>query len=599
MEKKDNYIYKIGVADGKVFFSHQQEGEALPSLFPDPNIILRVNDSEITDETFVKPEDKIEIEPREEIISPANFKITLSDDKLTAYLEVDPAIKKTFYLLDQDPEEKLYLRTQVENIEDCNLTEEDILNELKKKNITHGIMNEAIVKALETPPGEGEPVEIARGTPPQPSKDASVEYYFKQEFQTAPSINPEGNVNYREILKIPYVEMGDILLKKSPAVEGKAGTTVTGKTLKLKPPKDYVIHTNKTTRLDQTGLIVKAAANGYPVVEEKGKTFTVKVSSSFTHQDNVDLSTGNLRFQGDIIIKGSISEGMSVMAGGNVEISGDVNSAAVQSGGHIIAFNSVIASTLRAGGAEALLTEFSPVIDSLIKNISNLKAMVESLKHHPKFKNKNLKGSELLKLIRMLTNTKFPDIAKDVKSFDNLTKQLLDHSLSFDLPQQLLDSIGNIRHEMIQLFSSDNDIFTELEVIITLLDYIRDEINKIPVPESNITANYSLNSRIETSGNIYIDGQGCYQTMIKAGGEVHVSGIVRGGSIQAGKDIFINKIGSEAGAAIHVAVPSKHKIHMKEVHENVTIAIGKQQYRFTMSRTNVEAHYSDGQIQLN
>ena len=596
MENKESAMYKIGVADEKLFFSEKQDGEKHPSLTPDPNLILRVNDKEITEETPVSPEDKIEIEPRKEIISPAEFKVTLSKDKLSAFLETNPATKKTFSVIDQSPKEDLYLTVREETIEENDLKVEDILKELDRQKITYGIMKDVIAKTLESSPGE--PVEIARGTPPQPSTDVSIEYCFKQEFQTAPSIDPEGNVDYREILKIPYVELGTPILKKTPGVEGTPGTTVTGNPIKVKPPKDYVIHTGKTTRLDSSGLTVKAAANGYPIVEERGKTLTTKVSSGFTHEKNVDLSTGNLRFQGDINIKGNISEGMAVMAGGNIEINGDINSAAVQSGGHITAYSSVIASTLKAGGAEAQLVQLLPTIDSLTKEINNLTAMIETLKYHPKFKNKDLKGAELLKLIRVLTTTKFPDIIKEVKSFDTLSNQIFEHSLSFDLSQELLDSINKLRKDMIQLFISNNEMFTELEIILTLLEYIKSEIKQKDVPESNITASYSLNSYLETSGNIYINGQGCYQTQIKAGGEVHVSGIVRGGNLQAGKDMFINEIGSKAGAVSHVKVPAKHKIHLKTVHENVTISIGKQQHRFKMLQTNVEARYHEGKISL-
>ncbi|PKM80790.1 MAG: hypothetical protein CVU88_04395 [Firmicutes bacterium HGW-Firmicutes-13] len=596
--EKQNIKFKVGIIKGKIVFSEPEESENLPAVVPDPNIIFRVNGNEVTEKIFLNYEDIVELEPGEEIISSANFSISLSRDKLCAYLKVEPTLKKTFALYDQEPGDVLFILSREETVKEKEITREQVLQELKKQKISFGILEYNIDAALDTFPEE--PVEIARGKPSKPGTDASVQIFFKQEFQTAPSINREGKVDYREILKIPYVEPGTTLAVKTPAVQGEPGITVTGEEVPVKTPRDIFMKADKTARLNTSGteVKVKAVASGYPIVENKGNTYLFKVSNAYNHRGNVDLSTGNLRFQGDINIEGSVCEGMTVLAGGSIQINGDVNSAAVQSGEHLSVHKNVINSILRAGGIETLLLQMLPVIDSLKENICTLISTLEALKKHPKFKDKDLRGTVLLKLIRTLTKTKYPEIIEEVRAFKRLTSELSEHSLSFNLPPELLDSISRLGSDMSVLFDSNSEDFKDCEIMLTLLTYIKDDIKKIPVSESNITLDYSLNSRLETSGNVHITGQGSYQSKITAGGEIQVSGIVRGGSLQAGKDVHIKQIGSTAGIISHVKIPAKSKIHLKEVYENTCLTIGKLNYRFTMYQTNIEAYQKKGDIFL-
>lgn len=599
MENQKNVICKIGIINGEVLFSENLDGDKYPSLIPDPNLIVWVNDKKVSEETTVTPEDKIEVTPKEETVSPAELNITISEDKLSAYLKINPIVKKTFTIIDQDPKENLHLFTQEKTIEENTITKEDIQKALNKQKVIYGVKEDIIDKILESPLATEKPVEIAKGKPPEPGKDATVQYLFKQEFQTAPAINPNGKVDHKEILKIPYVEAGTELVKITPAVEGVPGTTVTNEIIKVKPPKDYTLKTDDTTCLDSSELTtIKATSNGYPIVEEKDNTLTASVSSSYNHEGNVDLSTGNLRFQGNIIIEGSITEGLAVMAGKDVQIKGEVNSAAVQSGGNIKTFKNIITSTLRAGGAETLLLQLLPVTTSLEENIKKLVSIIETLKTHPKLNEKTLEGAEFLKVVRLLSATKLPDIAKEVESFEQLSNQLFEHSLSFNLPEKLLNSIYKLRKNMVEVFTSNKDLPVNLDAILNKFRYINSEIENHPIPENDITASYCLNSNLETSGNIYINGQGSYQSQLVAGGEVHVTGIVRGGMILANKDVFINEIGSEAGVISEVTVPENSNVHLKKAHENVLITIGKQKHRFKMLQTNVEAYLAEGKIHL-
>ena len=78
----------------------------------------------------------------------------------------------------------------------------------------------------------------------------------------------------------------------------------------------------------------------------------VVVSSVYTVKD-VDMSTGNIVYDGSVEITGSVAANMEVKAGGNVVINGGVESARIIAGGNIIiakGMNGTGKGYLRAGG---------------------------------------------------------------------------------------------------------------------------------------------------------------------------------------------------------------------------------------------------------
>lgn len=597
MELNSRLKFKIGISRGKVFFSGIQEGETLPYIRPHPNFIIKVNGQEISEKTPVHQDDQVEIEPMSEIISPGKFEVSLSKDRLSAYIVVDPALKKSYFPADQEPREELDLhsREQVDTIKD--VTREAVQQELDKRKISHGILEEALLGALDNPTGTK--IMIAQGERPVPGKDASIQLLFKKESQSAPGIDAEGKVDYREILQIPYVDTGETLARKAPPVEGTPGMTVTGDELNPKAPRDISLKATKTTRLSTSGLEVIALLSGFPEVELKGSSYSFKVSNIFSHRGDVDLASGNLRFQGNLEVNGNITEGMSVQAGGNVCISGDVMGASVQAAGNIEINKNVINSTIRAGGIASLLKKIVPTAKSLTQGIQGLQETLGTLKQHPKFKDARLTGSNLQKLTSTLVKTRFPAITQDVEDYQGLLKEVKKDTMSFKVARELLETLGKVEIELGRLaVPKINGEHVNMEKVLMLLEYVKEEIERMPVPESHITVGYALNSNLDASGDIKIFSRGCFQSQVLALGSIEVTSIVRGGTLKAAKDIMVREVGSSSGVVTYLQVPSGRQVQLGKAHENTTLVIGKQVYRFTHLKTNIDAHVSKGKIEL-
>ena len=81
----------------------------------------------------------------------------------------------------------------------------------------------------------------------------------------------------------------------------------------------------------------------------EGKVFV----SDVYEVENVDLSTGNIEFEGSVQVRGNVSSNFVIKAGGNVIISGVVEGACIEAGGNIIiarGMNGMAKGNLRAGG---------------------------------------------------------------------------------------------------------------------------------------------------------------------------------------------------------------------------------------------------------
>jgi uncharacterized protein (DUF342 family) len=106
---------------------------------------------------------------------------------------------------------------------------------------------------------------------------------------------------------------------------------------------------------------LRAANAGYPghvvlreidLVIRAGER--VAVMPIYSVQGDVDFNTGNLDFDGNIIVSGGVKPGFRVRATGNVQIGGTVEAAQLEAGGNVTVGGGVVGhneAVVRAGGA--------------------------------------------------------------------------------------------------------------------------------------------------------------------------------------------------------------------------------------------------------
>ncbi|MDH4273472.1 MAG: FapA family protein [Gammaproteobacteria bacterium] len=217
------------------------------------------------------------------------------------------------------------------------VTLEDVLDKMKREGLKYGVIAEAVKKAVAA--GEANHEVIAKGHGPVHGERAKFIVLIKEAADRRPNVKEDGSVNYRDILNISTVKEGEPLMRRMPATRGVKGKDVKGRELVAKDGKDvpYSSRLKNVKFSEDDKNILVAAMAGQPVIETDGMSVDPTLSV-----DKVDISTGNLEFDGTVIIRGDVLTGMQVKVTGEVHIGGMVEASRVEAGGDIIIAGGVI-----------------------------------------------------------------------------------------------------------------------------------------------------------------------------------------------------------------------------------------------------------------
>lgn len=241
--------------------------------------------------------------------------------------------------------------------------------ELDKKQIKRGyLLNENIQQAFETFLSTAQPVEevlIAQSKMPVHGQNAELDVKIDLT-QSAGKVLEDGSLDFREINKYKVVMSHCLILVKSPPTEGMDGISVTGEEIEGKNGKDIRINIGQNVReeLDeQTGCASYfATANGAVIYNPA--THLLTILTEIKIEKDIDYSTGNINFPGNVYVTGFVKSGFKVTAVGNVFIGESVDNAVIESGGDINVKKGIVGnSTCTAGGAvKAKFAETSKII---------------------------------------------------------------------------------------------------------------------------------------------------------------------------------------------------------------------------------------------
>ena len=202
---------------------------------------------------------------------------------------------------------------------------------LESMEIVFGI-NEPMIRAIVNHPQYAKSFEIARGRFPVDGKPARIEYKVDVNKVLRPKENPDGTVDFKDLDFVHNVVENELLCVKIPPGEGVPGSDVTGKALPSNPGKDIALPMGSNTKTSEDQMQLLAACNGQvDLVGQKLHVYQI-----LTIDGDVGVTTGNIDFVGNLVIKGSILSGFVAKAGGNITVSGSIDDATVIAGGNIV-----------------------------------------------------------------------------------------------------------------------------------------------------------------------------------------------------------------------------------------------------------------------
>lgn len=202
---------------------------------------------------------------------------------------------------------------------------------IKKRGIKHGIVADMDIRNfLKNCTDPHEKFVVAQGKAPSVGKPAEIIYHFNVQSDEAGIINEDGSIDFTSRGDSPFVKRGQLLAEKKPMEQPKSGIDVFGETLLVGDVDDVPLEGGDGVELSEDGLKLKATITGQPSIDIKG---IISVLESFTVNGDVDFKTGNINFNGNVIVKGTVKEGFLVeceeltaneINGGIIRIKGDL-----------------------------------------------------------------------------------------------------------------------------------------------------------------------------------------------------------------------------------------------------------------------------------
>lgn len=245
--------------------------------------------------------------------------------KIAEYFEKYDSLKDKYIEVDvSDDEMEGFLSLGVPDAL-VELTVNDVLYKLYERGIEYGIDEKIIAKHIESGNQIRNAV-IARGKPRVDGRDAKIEMQIDIEKSCQPLIMEDGTVDFRNINQIKVVDKDQLLATKTPMFPGEVGYTVTGKKLEPQAGQDVPLPRGRNTYLAEDELSLYAEMIGNVLLEDH----LLSVENVYVVQ-NVDYSTGNISYPGDVVVNGDVKADFQIHTEGNVIVRGTVEAAEIVS----------------------------------------------------------------------------------------------------------------------------------------------------------------------------------------------------------------------------------------------------------------------------
>lgn len=227
--------------------------------------------------------------------------VRITEDCMEAYMTVPPTGTPENYTVE-------YL-TDVLHL---NYVKIGILTENLQKIINFNIYNKEVL--------------VAQGAEAQDGRDGYFEYLFETNLSQKPIVLEDGTVDYKNIKMIELVEPGQKIAIYHPGTNGTNGYNLAAQFKLAKHGTELPPLKGTGFERMEDGVTYRATVGG------KITEFNNRVNIFPVHElyGNVDLSTGNIEFNGDVIVHGNVLEGMSVKATGTVTVDKIVESAYIE-----------------------------------------------------------------------------------------------------------------------------------------------------------------------------------------------------------------------------------------------------------------------------
>lgn len=121
-----------------------------------------------------------------------------------------------------------------------------------------------------------------------------------------------GRVDHRERNSVQVIHQGQVLAKRLPLRPGRFGTNVCGEQIPFEEVKLSLLRPGQNTEEKDGRVISQISGRLVWDKEQFGVDSNIEISGE------VGYATGNIRFPGNVLLKGEIQDGFRIWSGGNI-----------------------------------------------------------------------------------------------------------------------------------------------------------------------------------------------------------------------------------------------------------------------------------------
>ncbi len=243
----------------------------------------------------------------------SSLKISIDDSKLHAFLDCIPGLGSGKAL-----------------------TSTTVMQELMKAGVRYGIDIEAIAKAVDESESTKKRltnIRVASGNVPLRGDDGKVEYFFNAEQNESDfRILPDGRIDYHQSKNIIMAEKGQLLARIVEPTQGRPGINIFGEEVPGESGFPAAVTPGSGVKKSENGLELFAEESGSVIMNGP----VIEVVNTYIVNGDVDYSTGNINFNGNVVINGNVPDGFEVKAEGDIIVAKIVESARLEAGRDIV-----------------------------------------------------------------------------------------------------------------------------------------------------------------------------------------------------------------------------------------------------------------------
>lgn len=560
----ENIDGTVEIKDGQILVSEPEGDGRFARIRAGKEIEIYLDEKKLQGESLVFSDSKIEIKKNSQLAK-KNLNLKFKNNAIQAYLEIEIEAEYELEIKDHAPSNLVKVEAEKKVVKQPQIKKNEISAFLLKNKIRFGIKNEVIEQIVEE--NKSSCYLIAEGQDIKEGKDAVIK-----------SIKKEKGVLAKDFNYIPSFVVGEVVVEKIPAVPGKDGINVFKQRIKAPPVKDYKLVASTGIKLIDNGLKAVAVKAGRPKLEKKKDSFEVSIVPQYIINGNVNKKTGNIKFEGDLIINGGIFDYFNVRVGNSLQVKKSITGCKASVDGDVLVKKKIVHSEIIAGlfVPQRLLIKIKKLYDLLENLLKSVSQILEIAQQRLGTLSRNLDFGQIL---RLLLTGKF-------KSIPPLVTDLADEMKNFNFEWKAASTLKKLYLEFKGykkiLRIKNTDLFEQLKDELEYVINTQESLNR-----SDVLANYIQNSEITASGNVIIMQKGAYNSVIHSGKDIiniKGKGFIKGGKYFAREWIYLKEVGSALNITeLYIG----QGIYIKETEGNIKINAPNDLIFFDEPRTNI------------